>query len=195
MSDSDPPVRADARRNRELVVDVAMELLARKPEAPMREIADASGVGRTTVYRHFPTRDDLLRAIFERIGDEGRSLVVAALVAGGSAEDVLRRLGVGIAGIGARYRFLEAHRELGQQTLRSKVVEEDDPLLAWIHAAHARGELAPALAPDWIQAMVSPLAIGANEELLAGRVDEAEAGRLLGETFVRAFVADRGQRS
>ena len=191
MTLPDPPARADARRNREAVVDTAMELLARKPDASMREIADASGVGRTTVYRHFPTREDLIRAIFERIGDEGRALVVAAVAAGGSAEDVLRRLGVEIAAIGARYRFLEAHREIGQRALKEQVVE-DDPLLAWVRAAHARGELTAELSPEWIQGMVSPLAIGASEEMLAGRVGEAEAGRLLGETFVRAFASRTG---
>ncbi len=188
MTAPEPPVRADARRNRDVVVDAAMLLLAHKPDASMREVADASGLGRTTVYRNFPTRDDLIRAIFERIVAEGRAVVIAAVAAGGSTEDVLRRLGVEIVSLGARYRFLEAHAGLGQETWRRQPLE-DDPLLAWIRETQARGELTATLSPEWIHGMVSPLAVGASEQLLAGRVDEARAGWLLGETFVRAFAA------
>jgi len=182
------PLRSDARRNRDAVVDAATELLARKPEAAMREIADASGLGRTTVYRHFPTREDLILAIFERIVEEGRAVSVEAIAAGGGAEAVLRRIGVAFAGIGARYRFLEAHQDLGQQALKDSVME-DEPLLVWARTAHARGELASSLTPEWIYGMISPLAMGASEELASGRVGEDEAARMLGETLVRAFAA------
>jgi AcrR family transcriptional regulator len=58
------PVRADARRNRGLIVAAALELFTeRGPEASMEEIARAAGLGVGTLYRHFPDRRALLDEI------------------------------------------------------------------------------------------------------------------------------------
>ncbi len=73
MPESDPPrepARADARRNHDAVLTAALRLLTDDPDASMRQIADASGLTRTTVYRHFPSREDLLRAIFRVVAAE-----------------------------------------------------------------------------------------------------------------------------
>ncbi|MGW8374490.1 TetR/AcrR family transcriptional regulator [Streptomyces sp. ODS28] len=56
--------RADAVRNRERIVAAAREaLVVHGPEAPLDEIARAAGVGNATLYRHFPDREALLRAV------------------------------------------------------------------------------------------------------------------------------------
>jgi len=63
-----PPMRADARRNYEALLDAADEIFSRRgPDAPLDEIARRAGVGNATLYRHFPSRRDLLVAIC--IGD------------------------------------------------------------------------------------------------------------------------------
>ncbi|WP_433174350.1 TetR/AcrR family transcriptional regulator [Actinoallomurus sp. CA-150999] len=57
-------VRADARRNRALILDTAVDLFAeRGPAASMEEIARAAGLGVGTLYRHFPDRQALLEQI------------------------------------------------------------------------------------------------------------------------------------
>ena len=59
-------LRADAARNRALVLDVAGELFrARGLDVTMQEIADAAGVGVGTVCRRFATKQDLVAALFE----------------------------------------------------------------------------------------------------------------------------------
>ncbi|GAB3575151.1 TetR/AcrR family transcriptional regulator [Amycolatopsis endophytica] len=58
-----PKRRADAERNRDRVLTAARRLLAeRGDEVQLPEIARAAGVGVGTVYRHFPTRRDLIEA-------------------------------------------------------------------------------------------------------------------------------------
>ena len=58
-------VRADAERNRARLLDVAKAAFADKgPGASLDEIARAAGVGIGTLYRHFPTRDDLIEAVY-----------------------------------------------------------------------------------------------------------------------------------
>jgi AcrR family transcriptional regulator len=66
--------RADARRNRERVLAAARICMARDGlEAGMDQVARAAGVGVGTVYRHFPTKDDLVEALanarFERLAE------------------------------------------------------------------------------------------------------------------------------
>jgi AcrR family transcriptional regulator len=66
--------RVDARRNRQRVVTAARRCMARDGlEAGIDEIARDAGVGVGTVYRHFPTKDDLVEALaserFERLRD------------------------------------------------------------------------------------------------------------------------------
>ena len=55
------PMRADARRNRERILEAARELLAAgPPEVQMDDLARRAGVGVGTVYRHFPDKEALM---------------------------------------------------------------------------------------------------------------------------------------
>ena len=58
-------LRADARKNRKNLLDVAREAFAEGgPEAPLEEIARRAGVGIGTLYRHFPSRIELIEAMY-----------------------------------------------------------------------------------------------------------------------------------
>jgi len=68
--------RADAVRNYERVLAAASEVLAEKgADAGVPEIAARAGVGKGTIYRCFPTKDDLVAAV---VGERIRSFAVAA---------------------------------------------------------------------------------------------------------------------
>ena len=58
-------LRADARRNVERLLEAARVAIARDgPDASLDDIARDAGVGSGTLYRHFPTRVDLLEAVY-----------------------------------------------------------------------------------------------------------------------------------
>ncbi|MGW5333881.1 TetR/AcrR family transcriptional regulator [Streptomyces bauhiniae] len=58
--------RSDVRRNQQKLLDAAAAVFVRAGiDAPVREIAAASGLGMGTIYRHFPTRADLVVAVFK----------------------------------------------------------------------------------------------------------------------------------
>ncbi|QDC09664.1 TetR family transcriptional regulator [Oceanicola sp. D3] len=60
-------LRADAARNEDAVLQAAKEVFLRLGvDAPVREVAGAAGVGVGTLYRRFPKRSDLIKAVFRR---------------------------------------------------------------------------------------------------------------------------------
>jgi AcrR family transcriptional regulator len=62
---SGPRKRADARRNEETLLDVAAAAFVTSGvDVPVRDIAAKAGVGVGTIYRHFPTRADLVIAVY-----------------------------------------------------------------------------------------------------------------------------------
>jgi AcrR family transcriptional regulator len=65
------PLRADARRNRDRLVAVATSAFAdADATVPLEDIARAAGVGIGTLYRHFPTREALVEAVYATELDE-----------------------------------------------------------------------------------------------------------------------------
>jgi AcrR family transcriptional regulator len=63
-----PPLRADAQRNRARILDAAEAVFAEYgPRASTEEVARRAGVAIGTVFRHFPTKNDLLAAIMKRL--------------------------------------------------------------------------------------------------------------------------------
>lgn len=76
-ADADRALRADARRNRAAVIEAAKRLFAEQGlEAQMPDVAKQANVGVGTVYRHFPTKDELIGALvaerFERLAQKAR---------------------------------------------------------------------------------------------------------------------------
>lgn len=58
-------LRADARRNQEIILEAAKVIFMKSGvDAPIREIAASAGVGLGTLYRRFPSRSDLVAAVF-----------------------------------------------------------------------------------------------------------------------------------
>jgi AcrR family transcriptional regulator len=77
------PMRADAARNRRLLLEAAAEEFAERGlDASVADIARRAGVGKGTVFRHFATKDDLLAAIvvdrIDALNTVGEQLVGAA---------------------------------------------------------------------------------------------------------------------
>ena len=71
--------RADAQRNRQRILEIAKQVFTRRgAEASMDEIAKRAKIGPGTLYRHFPSRDDLLAAVYisevEKLAEAQRRL-------------------------------------------------------------------------------------------------------------------------
>ena len=77
------PKRADARRNEKALLDAAAAVFATSGvEVPIRDIASRAGVGTATIYRHFPSRADLIVAVYrhqvEDLAEAGPALLASS---------------------------------------------------------------------------------------------------------------------
>ncbi|MET0967576.1 MAG: TetR/AcrR family transcriptional regulator [Tardiphaga sp.] len=62
----DDRLRTDARLNRDRILDVARDALAADPNASLNLIGKTAGVGAGTLYRHFPSREALVLAVYRK---------------------------------------------------------------------------------------------------------------------------------
>lgn len=91
------PLRADAQRNLVRILDAAREVFAEEGiEATVAEVAERAGVGTATIFRRFPTKDDLLAAVvaqrLEDIAQKGREALAGKNAMKGL--DLLMRWGI-----------------------------------------------------------------------------------------------------
>ena len=66
MMQREEHLRADARANRDRILEVARDALAADPEASLHSIAKTAAVGQGTLYRHFATREALILGVYRR---------------------------------------------------------------------------------------------------------------------------------
>jgi AcrR family transcriptional regulator len=66
VTESSELKRSDARRNRDAILAAALVALTESPDASLNAIAKRAGVANATLYRHFPTREELVLATYQR---------------------------------------------------------------------------------------------------------------------------------
>jgi AcrR family transcriptional regulator len=89
---SAPRKRADARRNEETLLDAAAAaFVASGVDVPVRDIAAKAGVGVGTIYRHFPTRADLIVAVYRHQVEACAEAGPALLASNSTPHDALAR--------------------------------------------------------------------------------------------------------
>lgn len=116
------PLRADARRNLDRILTAAAEVFAeRGMDASVDEVAQRAGVGHATVYRRFPTKEDLVVAIIERRMREFLSVAEEAMDAPDPTSGLQRAMEYACDRKSADRGFFEA---VGAQLLRSPRLED-----------------------------------------------------------------------
>ncbi|MBO9708163.1 MAG: TetR/AcrR family transcriptional regulator [Caulobacter sp.] len=79
MLEHEEGLRADARANRDRILEAAREAFAASLDASLNSIAKAAGVGAGTLYRHFPSREALLAGVYRKEIDALAALAPALL--------------------------------------------------------------------------------------------------------------------
>ncbi|MFW6724958.1 TetR/AcrR family transcriptional regulator [Streptomyces sp. MAR4 CNY-716] len=184
--------RADAERSRSAIVDAAVRLLGERPEASVEAIAAAAGVTRQTVYAHYPSRSEVLTAVFDRVTAEtDAALDAARLDELPAATGLLRLLDVSWE-IADRYPGLR-HADPPPAD-RKEEAEQHRPITERLERIARRGqesgEFARDAEPRWLAAATVALGHAAGAEVAAGRMTPAAAADALRTGVLRLYGAE-----
>jgi AcrR family transcriptional regulator len=168
-------MRADALLNRQRILSVAYKAFAEDPDVSLNTIGKLAGVGAGTLYRHFPTREDLILAVYRQ---ELQSIVdsVHDLVAEYPPLEALRTWLLRLAD------FARVKHGLGEalQTAAGKDVDDESHTLVTeavavlLQACEKAGEVRPGL-----EAADVLLLMGFLWSRAAGDAGEQQARRVL----------------
>ena len=178
-----------ARRGRPPLLDVAAEVLVADPAASLAEVAAAAGIGRTTLHKHYATRDDLLCAVGHRAIDLWEQAVDAA-GGTGQPDGGLRALTAALIPIGPQLAFLWRTPAFDHITeLEERWVAVEQRCLAVLTRAQDRGQLVAGL-PDWwlVQTFYSVIYV-ATESVRSGKLAPLDAPDLALRTFLHGVGA------
>jgi AcrR family transcriptional regulator len=161
-SDLKTTLRADARANRAALVTAAAKLYAeRGVEVPLEDVARLAGVGRATLYRHFPTRDALTAAIIEQFVLQFEHVAAASPRGPQSLFAMLRAvLGIRAANLPLIERLPSRHEWPPEAAPMSRRVEA--ALAGHLEAAREAGVVRPDVTVKDVRTLVEMLAAAAG---------------------------------
>ncbi|MBJ7456258.1 MAG: TetR/AcrR family transcriptional regulator [Thermoleophilia bacterium] len=184
--------RRDVLRNEARIVAAATHLLADEPEATMQDLADAAGLGRATVYRHFPTREALLEAIGRAAIDEIGSALAGERLHEGDPVAALGRVVEVIFVVGDRYRVIAEGPPAGKTAeMHARAAAAFGPVEALIRRAQGEGALAADVPAEWIVAATGALIATGFRQVAAGTVGRDDVPGLVVRTLLRGFAGGR----
>ena len=152
MSASVPSKTSVRSRTRGAILAAAASVLARDRAATLPDIAEAAGVGRTTLHRYFPDRESLIEAAVEDSIQAIYQSVAEAALHQGPSMDAMRRAVAAMVAVGDRLMFVFGDPRLLQgYRAPDGVVPPSDPVLDLIERGQAEGAFDPEVSASWIQ--------------------------------------------
>ncbi|MEV5829536.1 helix-turn-helix domain-containing protein [Spirillospora sp. NPDC052242] len=176
---------------REKIIEAALRRLNEDPAASMADLAEAAGISRATLHRHFAGRDELI----DEIGTQALDRWEAALDATGvDAAAASTDPDVHLAAVRA---LLETFADLAHEhgwsftftvpdahRLRERLDRLEEREIVLYAAAQRSGALRADMPPRWISNIVYGMCVAARESLRRGDIAPRDAARLMAETFL-----------
>ncbi|GAA1719978.1 TetR/AcrR family transcriptional regulator [Streptomyces yatensis] len=153
-------------RTRRAILDAAVARLSADHAASLADVAEAAGVGRTTVHRYFPERSDLLAAIGTDVRERIETATDRARLDDGTAPEALDRLCLEYFELGDRLMLLD---DVPQFWAWSGLEDEKDApsdraVLALVRRGQEDGTLDPDVDATWLQNVLWALLYAAWEQ-------------------------------
>ena len=176
-----PEERADVLRNRGAILDAAVDVLASDPSASLADVARRAGLGRATLYRHFPSREALRDAIRQEALARAEAVLAGAGLDDLTPREGVRRAAEALVPLGMRFRVLLAE---GADVDPEFVAARDRvlaPLLGLVGRVSA--ERGGSVNPAWAGMVTTTLLVTAARAADAGVIAPEEAADLVARTL------------
>lgn len=178
--------RADARRNRNLIIDAALACIARDSEASMVDVAQAAGVSRATLYGHFSSRKELIEAVFQDVMQRTEEQL-AAVDLNGDPAGALSRL------ISLSWKLVDQHKQLlaaAEQELKPDRIRtyNDQPMTQLqylVDRGRREGRFRDDQPVEWQMTCIYAILHEGAAALRTGRLTEEEAVQVVPDTIIR----------
>lgn len=184
---------AAARRlkaSRPSLLDVAAQTLVARPSSSLAQVAEAAGVSRTTLHKHYATREDLLRAVGHRAVDLWEQAVDGVDGLAGAPDGGLRALAAALIPSGPQLAFLWRTPDLdGDAELIERFKAVEERCLAVLRRARERGVLRAGVPDWWLLESFHALIYVAAESVGAGHLAPRDAPGLALDTLLRGLGA------
>jgi len=187
-----------SRAAKRSLLDVAAEVLVADPSASLTQVAEAAGIGRTTLHKQYATREDLLRAVGHRVIDLWEKVTEVA-----SADDPdggLRAAIEAMIPIGPQLAFLWRTPSFDHdQDLETRWNEFTQETLAILKRAQDRGVISAAIPDWWLLSTFHAVIYIASERVQLGHLARLDAPGLALSTLLHGIAPqaqpqDHGKR-
>jgi TetR/AcrR family transcriptional regulator, mexCD-oprJ operon repressor len=183
------PRRADAQRNIAAILDAALAALSRDPEASVSEIARAAGVGRVTLYGHFPNRADLVDAALAKAIADGHAALDGIDLTGDPQQALARLIGSSWLLVNrSRALLLAAQDVLPPGRIRELHAGPAERVATLVERGRQEGVFRTDLPTSWLVGVLHSVMHSAADEINAGRVTADHAAAYITATVQAAFT-------
>ena len=185
--------RAIADRNVQAILDAAEELLETHSPVTIAAVAAQAGVSRVTVYAHFATGEALLEAVVERaVGHSAAALAAAEPETGPPIEALTRLVSVGWRELGRNAAMAEAAAaRLSADAMARSHQAAQHKVAELVSRGRRDGAFRIDVPENWLVTCCFALFHSCADEVRAGRLDPADAERVLTITITGLFTGKR----
>ncbi|MFI7127385.1 TetR/AcrR family transcriptional regulator [Nonomuraea sp. NPDC050153] len=188
-----PTRRADAERNIAAILEAGTRLLSADPTASVADIAKAAGVGRVTLYGHFPSREALVDAVCDHAVEVAEAVLADDSIETAPAPEAMARL------LRSSWEVLDRHRRLFVAADRvlatERIREHHDKPLRRVERLIVRGQreggFRTDLPPAWLVTTFFSIIHSAAQEREAGRLAPDEVEPVLVKTMLSLLTPAR----
>lgn len=179
------------KKTRKTILDTAATVLSNNQAASMVDIAEASGIGRATLHRYFPTREDLLRELtldaINQIDHATANISFDQL----SGPDALRQILEATVPIGDRFHFLFVETTVQSDPEIARLLEKQHiELRGLVEALKAEGMVAADLPTAWAINAIDALIYAAWESVHHGYIARRDAAGLVYRTLIQGLSSE-----
>jgi AcrR family transcriptional regulator len=178
--------RRGSRAAKRSLLDVAAEVLVADPSASLTQVAEAAGIGRTTLHKQYATREDLLRAVGNRVIDLWEQVTEVASV--DDADGGLRAAIEAMIPIGPQLAFLWRTPSFDHdQDLETRWNAFTQQTLAILKRAQDRGVISAAVPDWWLLSTFHAVIYIASERVQLGHLARLDAPGLALSTLLHGI--------
>lgn len=179
-----------SERTKKLILESAVEVLTVNPAASLQDIAEAAGVGRVTLHRHFGSRDFLIQELARYSLEETDRACEPIESQATSAKHALELLIDVLVRLGDRFHFIwYGHPNIWNcEELADEIKRHDDELRELISEVKREGAIAADVPTAWVISCIENLSYAAWSSTREGSIAPNDAAKLVCRTLFQGLA-------